>query len=425
MSETINDVVILSGELPDCKYTSGANPVPRSTQPLTRANVEYVLGRLGLGVRLNMMDQSLAWTYGGATARHDYYRVVSDWLKRVDITAQGELPEVLQEIGAASPFHPMDEWLSGLVWDGHDYIGDLVATVETDNPLWEVYLENWLVQVVEGVRGWRVRHQPESLPYVLVLVGGQGLGKSHWLSALGGDYFKGEAELHLSSAAGKDHQVEALKWPMVELAELDGIFRKSDIAHMKSFISREVDSIRLPYARRAVSTPRMTSFCGSVNECEFLNDPSGSRRFWPVAVKSIRWDFDMDWAGLWAQAADLWAQDARFGLTAEQDALRVELAAQHTSVSTLEEHVGTYLDTHEGAPGVERRLMNRSELLTLLYGRSARFSPKEAADVGRVIEARYGPWRKIGGRQRVWDLPYNEFAMDPNTWPKVRHLAGV
>ena len=102
--------------------------------------------------------------------------------------------------------------------------------------------------------------------------------------SLGGEWFKGEAELHLSASQGKDHQIEVLKWPMVELSELDGIFRKSDVANLKAFISREVDAIRCPYARAAIPKPRKTSFCGSVNNAEFLTDTSGSRRFRPVTV---------------------------------------------------------------------------------------------------------------------------------------------
>ena len=39
---------------------------------------------------------------------------------------------------------------------------------------------------------------------------------------------------------------------VVELGELDSTFRKSDVVALKAFLSREVDIIRSPYARKAV-----------------------------------------------------------------------------------------------------------------------------------------------------------------------------
>lgn len=420
-----SDAVILSGELPDCKYTSGGNPVPRSAQPLTTANLAYVLQRLGLGVRLNVMDQTIEWRDETGVVG-DCYRLVSDWLKRVDIVAQGELPDVLGELAGESPFHPMDEWLAGVTWDGVDRIGALADTVTTDNELWPVYLENWLVQVVEAVRGWRAHPGVAvSLPYVLVLVGGQGVGKSRWLSRLGGRFFRGEAELHLSTAAGKDHQIEALKWPMVELAELDGIFRKSDVSHMKSFISREQDAIRMPYARRAVTRPRMTAFCGSVNEAEFLNDPSGSRRFWPVLVDGIAWDFEMDWRQLWAQAAAAWAENPSFALTEEEDALRVQAAGDHTLMTAEEEKIRGYLAAHMGNPAFPVQAMNRTEILEMLYGKGRIFSNAVISQAGRVLSDMLGRHRTISGKQRSWQIPYNEFAQDVSTWPDKYHIKSV
>ena len=66
--------------------------------------------------------------------------------------------------------------------------------------------------------------------------------------------------------------------------------------------------------------------------------------------------------------------------------------------------------------------MNRTALVQLLYGRGARFSNKEVADVGRLISDKMGPHRTIDGKQRSWRLPYNEFAQDKSTWPDKNHM---
>ena len=316
--------------------------------------------------------------------------------------------------------------MKGLEWDGVDRIGDLAASVTTDNALWAVYLENWLVQVCEGVCGWR-RARKFSLPYVLVLVGGQGVGKTHWLKSLGHSWIKAEAELHLSSTAGKDHQLEVLKWPMAELAELDGIFRKSDISHMKAFISREEDSIRAPYARRAVIRARMTTFCGSVNDAEFLTDSSGSRRFWPVLVEGISWSFAMDWAQLWAQAHAFWNEDSEFGLTAAEDAQRAAVAIEtHTLLSPEAENIAAFYDAH--AHLTETFVpMNRTEILKMLGYRN--LSPRAVAEAGRWLVQELGKHRTLSvgktSKKRAWMFPYNEFAADNKMWAGKPHLRPV
>ena len=63
---------------------------------------------------------------------------------------------------------------------------------------------------------------------------------------------------------------------------------------------------RLPYARAAVRRPRRTSFCATVNPEEFLNDETGSRRFWTVHVGNIDVErlnsLSKEWiTQLWAQ----------------------------------------------------------------------------------------------------------------------------
>jgi hypothetical protein len=76
---------------------------------------------------------------------------------------------------------------------------------------------------------------------------------------------------------------------IVELAELDAITR-AEISRIKSFMSRRVDRFRTPYARRVEAFPRQCVFAGSVNETQYLRDPTGGRRFWPIACGKIHID---------------------------------------------------------------------------------------------------------------------------------------
>lgn len=406
----------------------GPQDKPAGRQVVTKDNVMWLLGQLGIEPALNMMTASSVLRcpgYGESNLDQiQLRRVVLDMATRLRIHAHQQLEEVLSDLAHANPYHPMADWMAALPgWDGAvDHIGQLAATVVTNNPLWPVYLENWLIQTVHGVCGWADgRQQP--LSHVLTLVGGQGVGKSRWLERLGGAYFKGEAELHLSTPGGKDHQLEVLRYPMAELSELDGIFRKTDIALMKSFITRAVDSIRAPYERRALVRPRMTSFCASVNEAEFLSDPSGSRRFWPVMVESIDWHHGVDFAGVWGQAYALWCENSHFDLTAEQDAQRAHVGLeQHTLIHAEEEVIEEYLRCHVGDPRYPEEPLNRTEILSLLFGRARNFSPIQISTAGKSITKSLGPHKTIDGKQRCWRFPYNPNGLDRETWPKVSHL---
>lgn len=423
------------GSLPDVKRTTGGGY--RQSQPLTRGNVERMLQFLGLDVRFDMMrqrpcfvwadrDGAEGWTPAVFSERDELgvYQALCDRLAMLDIAApRGLLDDILLAIAQASRFHPMADWLAGLgEWDGRDYISELAATVETSCELWPVFLENWLVQVVDGVCGWvgdSVRH---GLPYCLVLVGAQGVGKTRWLRALGCGWLASEVELHLGSSAGRDHQLAALRWPMAELSELDGIFRKADVAHLKSFLSRETDSIRAPYARRALVMPRMTAFCGSVNVAEFLVDDTGSRRFWPVTVDAIR-EGSLTAGllrGVWSQARAYWAECPDFHLTAAEEAWRGRQAIKcHTLQSTMLEKLSGYWEAHKDHKDLDWRPMNRAEILDMLGFRNA--SNKSMSEAGQYLIENIGRMRTFDKKQRAWLFPFSEFAHDSSTWRR-NHL---
>ena len=423
----INAPIPDANQMPDALRT--ATGLMKDTQPTTSSNIGWLLAELGVTVRFDMMRGRMVLCHPQITdSQRDQTgarRLVMDMATRMGMKNLALVDDILMEFADLDRYHPMADWVRGVTWDGHDYVGDLIETVTTDNPLWGTYLENWLVQVMEGVCGWS-RGYSLSLPHVLVLVGGQGLGKTAWFSRLGGSWIMTEAELHLASGNSKDHQITVLSNPMAELAELDGIFRKSDIAHLKSFISRTEDKIRAPYARAAIERPRMTTFCGSVNEAEFLNDSTGSRRFWPVEVTAIDWDFEMDWAQLWAQVYDMWVGQPGFNLTSDQEAQRELIGVEsHTMVGSEDELITDYFRVHKGNPTYPVKAMNRTEILAMLYGKNTQFSNKQVSDIGKVLVRISGKHKTIDTKQRCWLVPFNETAADTRTWPKKNHLESV
>jgi len=177
---------------------------------------------------------------------------------------------------------------------------------------------------------------------------------------------------------------------------------------MKAFISREQDSIRVPYARKAQRRPRMTVFCGSVNDVEFLTDASGSRRFWPVEVDAIARDWGLagDVRQVWAQARALWLADPIFELTADEDRERAELAeSTHQVVAPEVDRLDTHWERH-GEDWENYCLANPTDICLLLG--IAKPSMVEIRNVRIAMVRRCGKARKLGGKQRCWPIPIGD-----------------
>lgn len=89
------------------------------------------------------------------------------------------------------------------------------------------------------------------------------------------------------------------------MGELDSTLKREQLA-LKAFVTTRSDTYRQPYARVAVTKPRRTSFCATVNPKEFLNDETGSRRWWVIEPKRIDCErlkaLSEEWiTQLWAQ----------------------------------------------------------------------------------------------------------------------------
>jgi len=141
----------------------------------------------------------------------------------------------------------------------------------------------------------------------LVLEGGQGGGKSSALRILAGDEFFGDA---LPDLANKDAPLYLRgKW-IVELSELASL-NKSSFEQTKAFVSRQEEQYRPPYGRLEVTEPRRCVFAGTTNRDDYLRDPTGNRRFWPVATGVI------DLEGLQRDRDQLWAEAVRAYTTGE------------------------------------------------------------------------------------------------------------
>lgn len=178
--------------------------------------------------------------------------------------------------------HPVRNYLNSLKWDGVQRLnGWLSAVVGCEDSEYTRKVGSSLLIAAVA----RIYKPGTKFDCVPILEGEQGLGKSRLVRALGGAWVN-ETMLDLST---KD-AIEMLrgKW-FIELPEM-AVFSRNKQSAIKAFVSREVDRCRAPYARYAEDIPRQCVFIGTINpesDGEYLVDPTGGRRYWPIRCRKI------------------------------------------------------------------------------------------------------------------------------------------
>ena len=295
-------------------------------------------------------------------------------------------------------------------WDGRPRIDDWLMRhfgVE-DTVLNSTYSRKFLIALI--ARGHAGLVGEVKVDTTLVLVGMQGAQKSEFFNVLAG-----------SSAFFTDHVGEISKkearenigarW-IVELSEGE-IVTKADRRALKGFLTAKSDKFRGAYRRNVETTPRSCVFVMPTNEAGVLNDPTGSRRFWPVQVtKSVNLDqFRAERDMLLAEALAAYRAGEAWWLSPELEALRENKAEEYQIEDPIENDLAHVLqDIPTG------QIISQTEILkALLVPTSANGAlahrVRDALTKFGWERAKSGP--KRGYRRRDWDSepPMSEKAL--------------
>ena len=243
------------------------------------------------------------------------------------------------------------QYLKSNKWDGVSRINKFCESVKVDAVDAEYrndLIKMWLVQCVAAadcatlspIIGCLAKFES-----VLVFQGDQGTKKTSWLSSIvPKNYQNYILNGIILDIADKDSRKHALSGWIVELGELDGTFRRSDIAKLKAFLSNEVDEIRMPYAAMSSQFRRRTSFFASVNESKFLNDDTGNRRFLPLKVLLTDPAHGVDLNQLWAEVWQLYLNGAEWWPSDALLAMLVVRHEEHSAINNIEDAVSVVYD---------------------------------------------------------------------------------
>lgn len=248
---------------------------------------------------------------------------------RYHISTSGKIDDGLIVEAERLRYHPIRDYLNGLEWDGEHRIDsiliDFFGAPETEYT--KAVMRKWMVAAVA-----RIFEPGVKFDYVPVLVDPeQGSFKSTFVRILGKQWFSDT----FSTLEGNGAFEQLTGAWIIEIGEMSA-FKKSDIDKAKHFISKQIDQFRPAYGRTVESYKRQCVFFGNTNNMDFLRDPSGNRRFWPIDVdrsrikKSVLNDLPPLVDDLWSEAVFLYREGEAMHLNEMENEQAREQQSAHT-----------------------------------------------------------------------------------------------
>ncbi|PSN16258.1 hypothetical protein C7293_03365 [filamentous cyanobacterium CCT1] len=210
----------------------------------------------------------------------------------------------------------------------------------------------------------------------------------------------------------KLHQFWILEWP-----ELETVLKRKDVAATKAFLSCQIDTVRPPYGRNAISLKRRSIIFGSTNQDEFLTDNTGNRRFWVIPVQK-RVDLNLlaqERDQIWAAAVTLYQAGYNWWLSEDEESIAAEFSQAYQPGDPWFGTIRSYLQK------TSREEITVVEILTYALG-------IQMGMQGRPHEMRVGNvlkmlgWTKTdrrlddsGVRRRIWVKPYLSQSQSPTS----------
>lgn len=260
--------------------------------------------------RFNEISCKPEWVH--ASGKNQTFKSIDDYMlnsivvqmKQAKLKVSKQLVSDLISSEFAPKVNPIKLYFNSLEWDKTDHIQTACDSLGLVHPeKFKKYFTKWLVACLANVFQNGAQNQT-----CLVLTGGQGKGKTTFLNNLC------PKDLDLYLFCGKI-EVEN-KDTLSLLAEnfilnIDDQLRtinKKDEDALKSIISLNEVKYRRSYDKYITTYPRIANFCASVNDNQFLADPTGNRRFLPFEVTGIDRDKvnAINIPQMWAQAMELY-----------------------------------------------------------------------------------------------------------------------
>ena len=213
-------------------------------------------------------------------------------------------------------YNPFREYLDRLPPSDKDRaaIFELAMTVNVkggtdEQALFYMYLRKWLVGMVAG---WIDENVVNEI--ILVLIGRQGIFKSVWFGQLLPpalrQYFHSSANIVRMNT---DQVLKLSRYALICCEEIDAL-KPAEMNRLKWAVTTRFTEERKPYAHFPEREEHVATFCGTGNNLQFIDDPSGTRRWLPFEVESIEnpYEHQIDHDAIFAEAYELYKSGFKY-----------------------------------------------------------------------------------------------------------------
>ena len=318
---------------------------------------------------------------------------------------QSDCDVIIKRLAKENSYHPVKRYLEVC----RQKYGDSTIVLEDlacryfgcKEPIYQIFMKKTLVAAVA-----RVYSPGCKVDTALILRSRQqGINKSTFFRDLAGpDWFDDSMG---AATSEKDERLKLHQSWFLEWGELETVFSKKGSSAIKAFLSCQIDTVRPPYGRNAISLKRRSIIVGTTNQDEFLTDFTGNRRFWVIPV-SKRIDLDLlaqERDRIWAAAVALYQAGYTWWLNQGEEAIAAELNEFYQTEDPWISTIRTYLRENS------RGKITVSELLThalqLEVGQQTKNHQMRVGDVLKALG-----WTRTerrvdydGQRRRVWQEP--------------------
>lgn len=191
-------------------------------------------------------------------------------------------------------YHPLEEYLRGLKWDGElrlDTASTTLLGLPVSDVLSATMVRRTMVAMVARGLAQEAARAPDAteeeragvkVDTVLVLVARQGAKKSTLFRLLGGRWF-GDSKVDIGDRKGT--MTMLANW-IYEWPEVDRVVAKHSDSETKAYVSQQSDTFVPMYGRGVISALRCYVIVGTTNKPRFLTDATGNRRWWVLDIRA-------------------------------------------------------------------------------------------------------------------------------------------
>lgn len=217
-------------------------------------------------------------------------------------------------------YHPIKNKILAVSWDGlpraESFFIDVLGV--EDNVYNRECTRKWLLASVTRLFKTGVKFDE-----MIILQGGQGIGKSTTLQRLSLGYYT-----DITDKLSDETTFKVMRTWLVELSELSTMI-KTDSDSFKAWLSATKDTVRKKYGSDPNDYPRTFTVLGTTNNKEILKDRTGNRRYWLMycdkdRIKKPIWEMEDEYIlQVWAEVYQ-WYQNKETLLISNETKLYME-----------------------------------------------------------------------------------------------------